>query len=314
VANSVTVFSQTLVAAAAEASAVLVGTCELMDNVYLDYKPVETTPGVGQTVNIAIPATVTGSVSDGGSTDPAITDISFTTKSVVYNKHPVFSYIVRDFEQFNIPADIRNVFLDGVVKGMREYINNLVSALITTGNFSTNGAITGTGGSGKYPATADFLAGLANLAGQKCPMNDAVNLAFVNHPVVHYRILGDSNWTQQSIASEQVAERVRATGDLKVSYGFKILMDQQAPSTGSAPTRTFDGFAFHRHAIALVTRPLPKPDGNVVTYTYMNMGGIPVRVQFGYQQLKLGYVVTVDAGLGLAVIRPELGQIITAAE
>jgi hypothetical protein len=308
-ANTVTGFFQTLVAAGSEASQALVGTTAAMDSCYLDYKPVETNPGVGRTLSINIPVSPT--ITDAGVAALTPTDISFTNKTVVFDKHPSFCYKIEDFNAYNSPSDIRGEFLDATLKAFLENINNTVVGKYDSTNFNVNSVISCTG---QMPTTTQFLSSFAALAGQKVPMNDTANLFFHNHEDVYAKMLDNSNWTQASIAGEAVASRVRSTGDIKVAYGTQIDYDQAMTRTGSATAYTYTGIHLHRNAIALVTRPLPKPDPNVVEYTYVNLKGIPVRIMFGYSQKDLAWVVTVDAGYGVSVIRPELGVIFSIAQ
>lgn len=307
--NTVSSFYQTLVTAATEASQALVGPNAFLDAVYLDYKP--EAASIGQTLNVPIPAIVTGSVADGGVADPSFTDISFTTEAIVFNKHPQFNYIIRDFEQFNSPLLIRQVFLDAAIKGVAEYIDQQVSGLFTTGNFTTNSAISTTS---HIITTTQFLSGMSVLLGQRVNCNDVQNMTLINHPVVWMAIMGDSNWTQQSIASELIAERVRNSGEIGTSYGATIAHDLFAPVTGTAPSRTFTGCYFHRWAVAVATRPLPPPDAKVADFMYIMYKGIPIRVTLAWSVLKNGYCVLVEAGFGMKVVRDNMGQLYTIAE
>lgn len=308
-ANTISSFYQTLVTASTEASQALVGPNAYLDAVFLDYKP--EAASIGQTLNVPIPAIVTGSVADGGVADPVFTDITFNTKPIVFNKHPQFNYIVRDFEQFNSPLLIRQVFLDAAIKGVAEYIDETVSALFTTANFSVNAAIATTS---HIITTTQFLEGTANLRLNRVNTNDPQNMTLIQHPVPHYALIGDSNWTQQSIASEMVAERVRQSGEIKVSYGTTIADDLFTQVTGTAPTRTFTGCYFHRWAVAVATRPLPPPDGKVADYMYLMYKGIPLRITLAWSIIHNGWCVLVEAGFGLAVMRPEMCQLFSTAE
>lgn len=311
-ANTVSSFYQTLVAATTEASQALVGPNAFLDAIYLDFKP--EAASIGQTINVAIPnggAPPTASVADGGVADPVFTDISFSTAPIVFNKHPQFNYIIRDFEQFNSPLAIRQMFLDAAIKGVAEYIDQQVAALFTTANFTTNPAIATTS---HIITTTQFLEGMANLLAQRVNCNDVQNMTLINHPVVWTAIMGDSNWTQQSIASELIAERVRNSGEIGTSYGATIAHDLFAPVTGTAPTRTFTGCYFHRWAVAVATRPLPPPDAKVADYTYIMYKGIPLRITLAWSVIHNGYCVLVEAGFGLAVVRQNMGQLFTISE
>jgi hypothetical protein len=309
-ANTISSFYQTLVAATTEASQLLAPTWKASMSIYVDYKPEPAT--IGQTINVPIPQDPTNAVADAGTGDMNLTDIGFNTKSITFDQHPEFGYLVRDFEQFNSPVSIRNVFLDAALKGVKSYINSRITRLLTTSNFTTNSAISCTS---HIITTTQFLTGMAVLADQKVPVADAPDkMSLLVPSTVYTAILGDSNWTQAQIAGMKTAEFVRDTGTMPTAYGMTVKLDQQMPVSGSSPSRTFTAAYLHEWAIAMVTRPLPAPDAKVVDYTYVDFAGVPVRIQLGYNQLKGGWVVTVDAGFGLAVIRENMGQLFTVAE
>src|SRR6185312_13688777 len=162
--------------------------------------------------------------------------------------------------------------LDAAIKGVTENIDSTVAGLFTTSNITTNSAITGTGsitGAGKSIAVADFLKGQANLLGQKVQVNDIQNMSFLQHPIPYTRLLQDTNWTQESIVSAEIAERVRNSGEIRTAYGATVAHDLYTPSTGTVGARTFTAAYFHRWAVAVATRPLPPPDSKVADYMYM---------------------------------------------
>jgi hypothetical protein len=312
-ANTVSGFYQTLTTAAAEASQALVGSNSLMDSVFMDYKPM--VADLGQTLNVNIPNIVTTQVTDADSADIALTDVAATTVPIVFNKHPYYGFVVRDFEQFNTPSDLRMTFLDAAIKGISESIDSNIALLCTAANFNVNPVITSTGG---YPTVPQFLAGYSNLADQRVPVTDTPNMSFVNTPHSYARILGDSSWTSNLIAGAQLAAEAHISGDITTSFGSTIRMDQQLNfqlTTGTSPSQTYTSILMHRWAIALVSRPLPQPDSNVVDYSYIDFKGVPIRIMLGYNLYpKMGYVITVDSGYGLAVTRPALGQIFSIAQ
>jgi hypothetical protein len=311
VANTVTAFWQTLVAAASEATKLLAPTWKTLESVYLDYDDVPAT--IGQTIDVPIPVDPTGSVADQGSGDTVLTDIGFTNVPIVYDQHPSFDYVVRDFEQFNSPERIRNVFLDAALKGVKNYTNARITALFTTGNFTSNAAIACTT---HIITTAEFLSAMAILADKNVPVaNDPVNMSLVIPSTPYAAVLGDANWTQAQIAGMKTAEFVRETGTMPTAYGMTVKLDQQMPTSGTAPARTFTGAYYHRYCVGVVTRPLPAPDGNVVEYTYVDFNGLPIRIMLGYNQYpKKGYIVSVDAGFGRKVVRDYMGILFTIAE
>lgn len=325
--NTVSSFYQTVVAAAVEASQLLAPTWKLSQSIFWDYRPEQA--ALGQTLNIAIPNDPTSGVTDAGVADVGLTDIAFTTQAVVYNKHPYFGYVVRDFEQFNSPTQIRRVFMDAALKGIHNNINAAVAGLFVTGNFTTNAAIPTTVHTITVP---QFLQAMGVLATQNVPVaNDPLNMSLVLHPNVYVTLMdgsttGGQAWNSAMIAGDPTAEHIRQAGEMPTAYGMTIKMDQQIPATVGT---TYTGAYFHRWAIAGVTRPLPEPDMKVVDYTYINFGNnpmwggaygegsvtMPIRVMVGYNQYpKQGYIVSIDAGYGLKVVRENMCQLFTSAQ
>lgn len=308
-ANAVSGFFQTLVAAASEASQALVGTTALMEAIYVDYQP--QAASVGQTLNIPIPAQVTGSVADAGVGDPTFTDVTFTTKSIVFNKHPQYGFVIRDFEQFNSPAQIRNLMVDPALKGIAEQVNGVIGALINSTALNVNTTVSTTG---SLITPDQFVQGQVALMGQKVPVLDSANMSFIQAPTLWGKMLRTSDWTQESQVGINQAEAAKKQGALRMAYGAQLAYDQQLPVTGSAGSRTFSSVYMHRFAIAAAYRPLPKPDDKVSEYTYVMWKGLPIRITYGYSVSKSGWLVNIDAGYGVSVVRPEMAQLFSTAE
>ena len=310
-ANSVSGFWQTLVAAANEAQQLLHPNWELINSVYMDTDSQAAT--IGQTIDVVIPGDPSNNVTDAGVGDIVLSDISFGTTPIAFSHHPLFGYTVRDFEQFNSPQQIRQRFLDAALIGVKNYINNDLASLFNTTNFATNTAISCTS---HIITTTQALTGYGVLSDQFVPVRDNPNdMSLIVQSQPYTAILGDSNWTQAQIAGMKTAEQVRATGVMPVAYGFSVKLDQQLPTTGAVGSRTYTAALFHRWAVAMVTRPIATPDTNVVESMMMDFAGVPVRVMLGYNQYpKLGWVVTIDAGYGRAVVRPSMCQLYTIAE
>ena len=358
-ANTVTGFLQTLVAAASEASRILAPTWSLASSCYWDYKPQETNPGLYATLNVMIPTDPSASVDDQGIGDTTLNDIGFSTVTMVMDHHPSFSYVVRDFEQFNSPVAIRNLFLDAALKAVKNNINKNISNLITLANFPTNTWDTSAkhfaatsnkafypaiGASGKVLGVSEFLSPSSTAGGLMARLSDLyvpvadnpANMSLILNSTPYGRLLDpttsgayDPAWTQALIAGQNIAERAHTTGTFGSAFGATIKLDQQLPTSGASPTRTFTGLYMHRYAIAVVTRPLPVPDPKVVACDYVMMTAnsdynvttqpgemrLPIRIMAGYNQYpKQGYIVTVDAGYGLKVVRESMAIPFTIAE
>lgn len=338
-ANSITSFYQTVVAAAVEASQLLAPTWKAIESIYWDYKPEEAT--LGQTLNVPIPQDPTSNVIDGGAGDIVLSDIGFNTIPIVYDRHPYYAYVVRDFEQFNSPTAIRQTFMDAAMKGIKNQINQAICNLFTTTNFGTGttpiAGVAAINTVSHVITVPQFLQGMSVLAKQNVPVaNDPQNMHLLLYPDVYMGLMDGTTggagaaWNQAFIAGGVTAEYVHKRGDMPTSYGMTLRMDQQMPVTvpgGGSGTST--GAYLHRWAIAGVTRPLPKPDDKVVDYTYVNFAAnadygdtfgngptpaFPIRVMIGYNQYpKQGYIVSIDAGYGLKVVRPNLCQLFSVA-
>jgi hypothetical protein len=80
---------------------------------------------------------------------------------------------------------------------------------------------------------------------------------------------------------------------------------------GSAATAsTYTSVAMHRYAIALAVRPLQLVNDGTTQSRIVMLNGIPFRVMISYQHLKDGYLLTMDCGCAVKVIRPDFGTII----
>lgn len=70
-------------------------------------------------------------------------------------------------------------------------------------------------------------------------------------------------------------------------------------------------FAFHRNALALVSRPLAQPrDGIGARSAVINAGGLSMRATISYNGTKQGTLVTLDMLLGVAVLDQKLGAVL----
>lgn len=376
-ANTVSGFYQTLLAAATEASATLVGKTTFLEQTQLDYKP--EAASIGQTLDVVIPAQTTGQATDTGLGDFVITDTSETTVPIVFNRHPSLAYVIRDMEQFNSPISIRMAFLDSYIKGIAEFVNNDLTSLITAGNFNSYSPLTS--GTYRQVDAPSIVNGVAALATGKVPVRDIGNFFLTAHPNTYFTMSGSTFWSANSQVGFQLAGEIRRQAMLGEQFGAMTDYDQAMPATvptvvtgtsvgvtsasaavtgvgtafttqlavgqwlvfGSDPTatgyqiasissntaltltanyagttnaattakfETYMSLLYHRHAIALAVRPLPEPDGRVVDYSYIYYKGLPIRVQLGYSQIKNGWVVTLDAGYGKKIVRPDHGIII----
>lgn len=372
-ANTVSAFYQTLVCAATEAAATLVGQTKFLDWVYKDIR--SDSGALGQTIDVPLPGNSGSAITDVGLNDFTLNDISYGNVPIVFNKHPGGGFIVRSFEQYNSPQDIRQGFLDSYIKAVAESANATLAALVTTANFPNYPIITS--GTPGIIDSSSITQAMGYLANAKIPVTDLGNFYLGVNPFPYFQMAGSTFWSAESQIGYQIATEVRKRAMLGQQFGAEIDYDQQMPVTDTAftgtaaltngsanvvgtsttftnlkvgqfirfgtdtipyqvavitdathitlgsayvgttasgvaiVTRAFANFLFHKHAIAMVTRPLPQPDSRVVYSTYIDWKGLPMRVQLGWNQIKNGWCVTVDAGFGCAVLRNDHGIIIT---
>ena len=304
-ANNVSAFFETLVAAASEASQALVGQVQLVDAVYQDYQPVTLAPF--NTLQIPLPDQT--ALTDIGSGNFTPVDVNAATVSLTFQNHPGIAYIIRDFEQYRSAETVRTMFLDATFKRAIEYLNGQIANLILTSNFNAYAPIASTGGSANLNTT-DYAKAWSNLAGGKIPVQDSDKMRLAVHPDVYANLLTNSAWVQESMVGRLIADPARRDAWLGQQFGAQVVWDQQMPKVAGTPP-TYTALYFHKYAVALGLRHLPEPDERIVDYTTVNVKGVPMRVMVGYNQMMAGYVVTVDFGFALGVVRPNFGQIIT---
>lgn len=373
VANTITAFLETLVAASGDYNAAKVGKLSFLDSVYMDVKP--EAARAGQTINVFFPDM--GAWTDQAANDWTPSDVDPNYVPVVFNQRPGKGILIRDFEQWQTATDIVKNFYDPMYKRGLEYFNGQVAAQVTTGNFNAYTPITSSA-----PGTlkrADINRGWNLLAGNSVPVDNPNDLAILTHNDIYTQMLNDADWTQESIASAQAAQLAREQGEIVASNKFRKAWDQQAPAvktalagtvtvtSGSAnvsgsgtsfttaltvgdtvyfgadgtytPYRVltitsdtaivltaaygnttaagttctkavYTSLMMHRYSIALAVRPLQLVNDGHVQSRLVVLKGIPFRVMLSYEHSKSGYLLTMDAGCAVKVLRPDFGAII----
>lgn len=129
----------------------------------------------------------------------------------------------------------------------------------------------------------------------------------------------------QSFVAHPTAAASATPGDLPiytmvaVNAANKIVLDRPLDSglasgafLSPLPVGNYN-LAFHRNALALVTRPLkpPRPGTGAMSATAM-FNGLGIRVTITYSGEKQGHLVTVDILGGVAVLEPKLAAVLLA--
>lgn len=223
-ANTITAFLETLLAAEGEYNKAAVGRLSLLDRVYKDVGT--EAARVGKTIDVYYPDVTP--FKDIGVNAPVPSPISPNYIPMVFQNHPCGGIAVADFEQFQTAAEIANKFLDPLHKRAQEYLNGQIAGLITAANFASNAPIFGS--VAQEVQVADQLNAWSNLADNKCPLEDPNDLTLCVHNAVMRKMFGDSAWVQENIVSAQVAMAARTAGKLANAYSFEVAWDQQMPT------------------------------------------------------------------------------------
>jgi hypothetical protein len=302
-------FWQTLLAATSGASEVLVGTTSLLDSIYTDIRPVES--ALGETLNVPVPNAVNGQVTQANG-DPVFSDYTVNTVPISFTLHPQYGTKIRSFDQYNSAVMIRNVLIDPGVKAVAEQANANIAALINSTALNINAVVSTTASS---ITPAQFVAGgFQVLLQQKVNVWDTTSMSFLQHPAVYANQLQTAAWTQESIAGINVAQQARIEGGIKIAYGSRQMTDQALPQTGTSGSFVYKSVYMSKYAIAAVFRPLPAGDEKVAYTTYVYWKGVPIRITLGFSVQLDAWLLNIDAGMGVAVVRPEQAVLFSTAQ
>jgi hypothetical protein len=244
--------------------------------------------------------------------DPVFNDYNVETVSLPFNIKLQWGTPIRNFDQFNSPVAIKDVLIDPAVKAIASQANAQITALLTSGNFNVNSVVSTTGSS---ITPQQFVnGGFTPLMNQLVNVWNTSAMNFVQSPAVYGNQIQSSSWAQENVVGINVAQQAHVEGGIKVAYGAKQLADQQLPVSGSAGSQVYTSFYGSKYCIAAGFRPLPKGDPRVVDTTYVYWKGLPIKIEFGYNNMKGGWLLNVEAGMAKAVVRPEQGVLFSTAE
>jgi hypothetical protein len=166
-------------------------------------------------------------------------------------------------------------------------------------------AAEGVGGGGTVTATGTaagdrvqaFIEARRILGRNKLPFNDRVA---VLSPEGSAAVLSDDLVLQANTSGSTEALREGALGRL---VGFNIY-ESQVFGLGGGDAGQADGVAFHKSAVAAVTRTLQRPNGLAPSQVSVrNYKGLGLRVVQAYDVDKKQDVVSIDALFGVSTIR-----------
>lgn len=192
---------------------------------------------------------------------------------------------------------------DMASKKIADYMNERLAALITPTNFADYTPVD-TGIDGDIPDSAMANA-WGELADNDIAVGDFGNLFLVTSPNVYKNLLQRESWTQTTYLDAD-ATGIRRTARLGTQWGAFVDWD---PDVGlyQSSAGVYTSLLFHRHAMGLVSAPLPPPMDSGVPTTYVTIGGIPVRVTIAWDTDYRCDVLTFDCLFGVGTIRSDHG-------
>lgn len=225
---------------------------------------------------------------------------SASTVQVVLNKHKEVSFLIEDVAAAQANQDVILGYIgDGVIK-IAEQIDTDLLALYSGFSQTPIDGVTG----GITAATITEARRILN--SKLVPLGDRY---IVWHEDAEKELLALGQFTNAQYDPGNADALTEAT--LGRKYGFTHVMDQKV----AVAAGVCKNLAFHRDAIALVTRPLPPvPDGLGARSVVMNEDGIGIRVTYSYNASHLGVQVTLDILYGVAEMWDEFGLVINSDE
>lgn len=281
---------------AGEALAVLYNTTVLAQLVHRDFDR-EFTGKQGDTVTIRTPTTFTANTFDRGS-GISLQNATESSTSIALDTILDVSFAVTA-EDLTLTIDnFRDRFIAPAMEGMVQAVDGVIAENLVDAAEGVGGGGTSTWSSSKASNVFVGETGArSKLTRAKAPTvnryavlsPEATGIALTEELIV---AADKSGWTD--------ALRQGAVGRL---FGFDTY-ETQTLGYGPADAGQADGVAFHRDAIALVTRTLQAPLGtvNVATENYKSLG---LRVVQDYDITYKQDVVSIDFLYGIKKLRPE---------
>ena len=269
---------------AREALMVLRNNAVMANLVHRDYSN-EFVGAVGDTITVRKPATFVANEYSGSI---SVQDATETGVEVKMDKHLDVSFAVTAKQLTLDIADFSKQFLVPAMQAFADKVDKYLIALeseASSRHAHSSGAI----------APADLIAARKFLTQNAAPLADR---RFVVGATAEADLLGNELFVS--------AEKVGDTAALKEAslgrkFGMDIYVDQNVAKTGNYTP----SIAFHKNAMALVTRPLALPQG-AAKAAIMNYDGFSLRVVFGYDMNTKTDTVSIDMLCGVKLLDDKL--------
>ena len=270
---------------AREALMVLRNNAVMAKLVHRDYSD-EFVGAVGDTITIRKPATF---VTDEFTGEIRVQEATETGVEVKMDKHLDVSISVTAKQ---MTMDIKDFSAQILVPAMQAFADKIDKYLIALEAEATN----------RVPHASGAFAPADMIAARKCLVENAAPLAdrrFVVGAAAEADLLNNELF----VSAEKVGDTGTALREASLGkkFGMEIYVDQNIAKTGDYTP----AIAFHKNALALVTRPLALPMG-AAKAAYVNYDGFALRVVYGYDMKTKTDTISIDMLCGVKLLDNKL--------
>lgn len=270
---------------AREALMVLRNNAVMANLVHRDYSE-DFVGAVGDTITVRKPATFVANEYAGYI---SVQDATETAVPVVMDKHLDVSFAVTAKQMTMDIADFSKQLLVPAMQAFADKVDKLLIALeseATSRHPHAEGAI----------APADLIAARKFLTENAAPLADR---RFVVGATAEADLLGNELF----VSAEKIGDNGTALREASLGrkFGMDCYVDQNiAKAGGYTPS-----IAFHKNAMALVTRPLALPQG-AAKAAIVNYDGFGLRVVYGYDMNTKTDTISIDMLCGVKLLDNKL--------
>ena len=270
---------------AREALMVLRNNAVMANLVHRDYSE-DFVGAVGDTITVRKPATFVANEYAGSI---SVQDATETAVPVVMDKHLDVSFAVTAKQMTMDIADFSKQLLVPAMQAFADKVDKLLIALekdATSRHPHAEGVI----------APADLIAARKFLTENAAPLADR---RFVVGATAEADLLGNELF----VSAEKIGDNGTALREASLGrkFGMDCYVDQNiAKADGYTPS-----IAFHKNAMALVTRPLALPQG-AAKAAIVNYDGFGLRVVYGYDMNTKTDTISIDMLCGVKLLDDKL--------
>lgn len=232
-------------------------------------------------------------------------NLSISLDTLIYT-----AFIVEDRDASTSIKDLRDEFMVPAVQPIAQKVDDdIMTEFTSTASTDVAGSAIsavshGTVGLGAAFDADEIITARKQLAINQCPIDG--NLSLVLCPTHEAALLGTSLFQEAQKAGTTAALRDANIGR---AFGFNVYMSQNVPTAVDTDS-TNQSLAFHRNALALVSRPLQVINNGGAIGAIASAGGLSIRVETAYDIDKKGMVTSFDVLYGVQLLDSKLGVII----